>query len=219
MNNRPLVASGCYEVITPNHLLGGGNPNYDSDFTGLDRDAVKEAVLRQMNDLPHLFRQTQERLACFWESLWDQYLVSLRFSKDKMGNRFKMLPKVGDVCIVWKDKDPRHKWRKAVIKELMDSSDGQTRQVKIAIGDREQVRPVNQLYSLELTAEKYLGDPNIAEPPVQAGAPDGLVSKTAAKKRKQVKPIPVPIVRPIRAAAQEAMETRSLVFISHMSSC
>ena len=169
-----------------------------------------------MNDLPHLFRQTQERLACFWESLWDQYLVSLRFSKDKMGNRFKMMPKVGDVCIVWKDKDPRYKWRKAVIKKLMDSSDGQTRQVVISIGGKEQVRPVNQLYSLELTAEKYLDNPKNAKHPEQACEPIGLVSKNAGKKRKQVKPVPVPIVRPIRASAQEAMEkNREILLANH----
>ena len=78
----------------------------------------------------------------------------------------------------------------------------------------EQVRPVNQLYSLELTAEKYLGDPSMTEPSIPVA--DGLVSKTAAKNWKQVKPIPVPIVRPIRAAAQEAMQkNREILLKDH----
>ena len=110
LNNRPLTVVGEYEVITPTHILGGGNPNFDGDFTGLDRDAVREAVLREQNDLPHLFRQAQERLSTFWQVLWDQYLMSLKFSADRIGNKFKRVPKVGDLCIVW-HKDPRRKWK------------------------------------------------------------------------------------------------------------
>ena len=70
---------GEQQVITPVHILGLGNPNFDKDFTGLDRDKVREAVLREQNNLPYLFRQSQERLAIFWKSLWDQYRKKLEY--------------------------------------------------------------------------------------------------------------------------------------------
>ena len=75
LNNRPLTVTGDYEIITPAHILGGGNPNFDGDFTGLDRNEIREFVLREQKDLPHLYRQAQERLASFWQSLWDQYMI------------------------------------------------------------------------------------------------------------------------------------------------
>ena len=216
MNNRPLIASGSYEVITPSHLLGGGNPSFDSDFTGLDRDVVKEAILREQNDLPHLFRQTQERLSSFWITFWDQYLVSLRFSNDKMANKFIMVPKVGDVCIVW-CKDPRRKWRKAVVKELISSQDGQIRQCKICLGTGEQIRPVNQLYSLELTAEKYLENSKVVSSSETVAS--GQVVKPAAKKgRRAIRPIPVAVGRPRRSAALVAVEkNREILLQDHFS--
>ena len=154
LNNRPLAVVGKYEVITPAHILGGGNPNFDGDFTSLDRDEIKEAVLREQRDLPNLFRQAQERLTRFWMSVWDQYLISLRFSKDKIGNRHVNIPKIGDVCIVWQ-KDPRKKWRKAIITDVIFSNDGAIRECQIKMGKTITTRPVNHLYSLEINAESF----------------------------------------------------------------
>ena len=57
--------TGDYEIITPAHILGGDNPNFDGDFTGLDRNEIREFVLREQKDHPHLYRQAQERLASF----------------------------------------------------------------------------------------------------------------------------------------------------------
>ena len=200
LNNRPLTFAGEYEVITPAHILGGGNPNFDGDFTGLDRDAVKESVLREQNDLPHLFRQAQERLSHFWQVFWDQYLVLLRFSDDKMSNKFKNVPKVGDLCIEW-SKDPRKKWKKAIIIELIKSADDQIRQCKIKMDTVVTTRPVNQLYSLELTVEKYL------EAAKQQITPDKEGDTEVIKQDTLVKVQPDPLkVRPKRAATLAAMD-------------
>ena len=154
LNNRPLTVTGDYEIITPAHILGGGNPNFDGDFTGLDRNEIREFILREQRDLPHLYRQAQERLASFWHSLWDQYLISLRFSKDKMSNKNVKIPKLGDICIVWQ-KDPRKKWRKAIITDIIYSNDGNIRECQIKMGKTITTRPVNHLYSLEINAESF----------------------------------------------------------------
>ena len=103
LNNRPLVKVGKIEVITPAHFLGQGIPNTDKDFTGLDRVKIKALALNEQNNLPHLFIQSQEKITSFWKALWDQYLSGLRFARDKRGNRYKKIPRAGDICIVWQD--------------------------------------------------------------------------------------------------------------------
>ena len=142
--------------------------------------------------------------------------MSLRFSNDKMANKFIMVPKVGDVCIVW-CKDPRRKWRKAVVKELISSQDGQIRQCKICVGTGEQIRPVNQLYSLELTAEKYLENSKVVSSSETVAS--GQVVKPAAKKgRRAIRPIPVAVGRPRRSAALVAVEkNREILLQDHFS--
>ena len=210
LNNRPLTVVGEYEVITPAHILGGGNPNFDGDFTGLDRDAVREAVLREQNDLPHLFKQAQERLSIFWQALWDQYLFSLRFSADKVGNRFKRIPKVGDLCIVW-HKDPRKKWKKAIIIELLPSTDGLIRQCKIKMDTVETTRPVNQLYSLEITADDYIETAKQQSKPNSVVVPEAIQQGTKNKVQNSTLS-----VRPKRVAALAAMEkNRELMLQDH----
>ena len=155
LNSRPLTLSGQYDVITPALILGGGQPNYENDFTGIEKDAIYEEVLRERNELPHLYRLAKERLAIFWKALWEQYLSLLRFSADKMCNKFKKKPKIGDLCIVWHKDDPRKKWKKAIILDLFSSADGNIRQCKIKVSTGVMIRPVNQLYSLELNAESF----------------------------------------------------------------
>ena len=209
LNNRPLTVVGQYEVITPAHILGGGNPNFQNDFTGLDRDAIKEAVLREQNNLPHLFRQTQERLSKFWEALWDQYLVSLRFSEDKIGNKYKKIPKIGDVCIVW-HKDPRRKWKKAIITEVIPSADGMVRQCKIKMDKAECIRPVNQLYSLELNADEYV------ESCKQQERAEITAKKASEQSNKKKSQSIVSNERPRREAALLAMQkNRELMLSDH----
>ena len=210
LNNRPLIEVNDHEVITPAHILGGGNPNFDSDFTGLDRDAVREAVLREQNNLPHLFRQAQERLTVFWQALWDQYLMSLRFSVDKRGNKYKKIPKKGDVCIVW-SKDPRRKWKKAIILEVIPSADGAIRECKIKMDTVVTTRPVNQLYSLEITAEEFTKDED-----QQVKTDSGVVQKIKQKGSKERGQVSPEVLRPRRAAAIAALErNRELLLQDH----
>ena len=159
LNDRPLTRVGDNQVITPAHILGQGNPNFDTDFSGLDRALLREVIMREQNNLPHLFTQSQERLTKFWKSFWNQYLCNLRFSGDRVGNKFKRVPKVGDICIIWQD-DPRKKWKKCLILELMPSRDGKIRQCKVKIGSSVTTRAVNQLFCLEIEAEQFAEECN-----------------------------------------------------------
>ena len=127
-----------------------------------------------------------------------------------MSNRFKNIPKVGDLCIVW-DKDPRKKWKKAIITEIIESVDGQIRQCKIKMDTVVTTRPVNQLYSLELTVEKYL------EAAKQQITPDKEVVVKVNKTDNMVDSQSDPLkVRPKRAAALAAIDkNRELMLSEH----
>ena len=68
-----------------------------------------------------------------------------------MGNKHNKIPKLGDICIVWQ-KDPRKKWGKAIITDIIYSDDGNIRECQIKMGKTITTRPVNHLYSLEVNA-------------------------------------------------------------------
>ena len=93
-------------------------------------EKVLEDVLRARRQLPEIYGQLQERQDKFWEALQTQYLETLKFTKDKMGNNFVTRAKVGDVCLIYTDQ-PRLKWKMAVILQLIESKDGQHRQAVI----------------------------------------------------------------------------------------
>ena len=103
------------------------------------------------------------------------------------------------------------------MKELINSQDGQIRQCKICVGTGEQIRPVNQLYSLELTAEKYLENSKVVSSSETVAS--GQVVKPAAKKgRRDIRPIPVAVGRPRRSAALVAVEkNREILLQDHFS--
>ena len=153
LNNRPLIEVGEVQIITPAHFLGQSSHNLDNDFSSMDRERVVEAALKESNDLPHLFTQSQEKITIFWKTLWDQYLSELRFSPDRMGNRYTRVPRVGDICIIWQQ-DPRKRWKKARVLEVIRSDDGQIRECVVKMVTGNTTRSVNQLYFLEITAEE-----------------------------------------------------------------
>ena len=149
MNSRPLCSVGEGNVITPAHFLNSYN-NMETEINSVDREKFLEEVLIIRNELPDLFKQVQRLREQFWQSLWAQYLDKLRFSRDKKKNRFAKVPKVGEVCIIWQD-GPRHGWKKGVILELIKSEDLKIRSCKVQTKNGIIVRPVNLLYSLEMS--------------------------------------------------------------------
>ena len=122
----------------------------ETEINSVDREKFLEEVLIIRNELPDLFKQVQRLREQFWQSLWAQYLDKLRFNRDKKKNRFAKVPKVGEVCIIWQD-GPRHGWKKGVILELIKSEDLKIRSCKVQTKNGIIVRPVNLLYSLEMS--------------------------------------------------------------------
>ena len=152
LNNRPLCRASEQEIITPNHILNGSGAVEGVSLSDPISEKVLEDVLRARRQLPEIYGQLQERQDKFWEALQTQYLETLKFTKDKMGNNFVTRAKVGDVCLIYSDK-PRLKWKMAVILQLIESKDGQHRQAVIKTENGTTTRSLNHLYSMELELE------------------------------------------------------------------
>ena len=110
----------------------------------------------------------------FWCKLQEQYLETLRFTQDKVANRFTTVPQVGDLCIVYDPDEPRIRWKLAIIESKVISKDGLCRSCVVKMENTTTSRPVNHLYKLELDLEE-LYDQNLIDQQkerAQAHAPE-----------------------------------------------
>ena len=155
MNNRPLVEVGSDEVITPAHMLHGAQTNYDTQLLSLNTDTIFNNMIRARKQIPELYRKIAEKKKIFWDKFIDQYLETLRFSQDRTSNRFTKIPAKGDVCIVYNNQYPKHKWQLCLVLETIKSSDGEIRKCKIKIGEVVSQRTIDLLYPLEINAEDF----------------------------------------------------------------
>ena len=151
LNSRPLCKVQGDKIITPAHFLGIQN-DHDPNVTYVDKVQFLQEAIRSRDNINVLHQDTERLREKFWIALWAQYLDNLRFSRTNTGNRHTREPKVNDVCIIW-DASPRNNWKKAVITELIKSEDNNIRSCRVKTAKGEMIRPVNMLYSLELTED------------------------------------------------------------------
>ena len=153
INNRPLVKVGEEEVVTPNNILSGRSAEEDSILTVLNTKEVIDEALRAKKDLPKLNQQTIQRKTLFWKDFQRQYLESIKFSLDTSKSKGSgLLPRKGDMVIMHSH-DPRIKWRKAIVLELIASEDGVFRKCKVKTSTGQTIRATNHLYPLEINVE------------------------------------------------------------------
>ena len=167
LNNRPLCRTSEQEIITPAHILNGEGGVEGVNLSHPIAEQVIEDILKARNQLPEVYKQIKNRQDTFWEALQTQYLQSLKFTSDKMGNNFKTTAKAGDVCLVYSDQ-PRLKWKMAVILRIVESSDGQSRQAVIKMSHGTTTRALNHLYPLELEVEDNDETAKVAQQTVRA---------------------------------------------------
>ena len=155
INTRPLIQVGKLEVITPKHILTGRNQETEDILNVLDVKQIMAEAQAARNSLPHLYQCLTKRRAQFWHNFQQQYLDSIKFSKDATGKKNSgLIPKVSDLVIIH-SKDPRLQWRKAVVIEIFPSSDGQIRKCKVQTATGQTIRAVRDLYPLEMQVESY----------------------------------------------------------------
>ena len=153
VNSRPLCRTQSEEVITPNHILNGLGSIRGSILSTKIAEDTLEQILESRKELPKFYEQVKKRKELFWEKLQQQYLESIRFTADRVANKFIATPQVGDICIVYEDSEPRFKWKIAQIKSNVMSKDGQVRSCVIQTENVTTTRPVNHLYKLEIDVE------------------------------------------------------------------
>ena len=152
INNRPLCRVTDQEIITPNHILNASGTIQGVNLSDPLSEQVLEDIFRARKQLPAIYNQLKDRQETFWQALQSQYLETLKFTKDKMGNSFTTRAKVGDVCLIYSDQ-PRLKWKLAVIMQLIESKDKEHRQAVIRTENGTTTRSLNHLYPLELEVE------------------------------------------------------------------
>ncbi|XP_064077635.1 uncharacterized protein LOC135195304 [Macrobrachium nipponense] len=179
INNRPLTyvdatSPDTVDALTPSHLLYGYRLN--SLPTTIDRDYLNDPDFELDHKLCNeRFKFVSQVIHAFQEQWEKEYLQSLRdrhyFNGDPT-QPFQTKIKVGDVVLVHNE-TPRCMWKLARVIQLMPSSDGLVRVVKLQTSNGETTRSVDKLYPLEVSkpedmytveaAEKNLGDSQNSE--------------------------------------------------------
>ena len=150
LNDRPLTYASNdlddLQPITPSQLLLGFKFHEFPD--SVDFDELSDPTFNSKELLNKAFVQRTKVLQHFWKRWHSEYLLSLRERSCKNGNSSNFV-KVGEVVQIFEDV-PRVNWRLGLITEIIPSSDGMARSVKIKTKNGIFVRAVSHLYPLEI---------------------------------------------------------------------
>ena len=145
--------------ITPNHLVYGreisplpyGEGNLDEEEDP-SYDLLEDEVIKH-------WRRLASRLSAFREQFSEEYLQHLRTKHHADHHSDPMeVPKIkkGDLVLMKHEELKRSLWDMAIVLEILPSSDGKTRAVRLRTKNGECTRPIIKLYPL-LTAEQLEG--------------------------------------------------------------
>ena len=190
MNNRPLCAvyEDDYEdVLTPNHLTFGRRLETTSD--GKPEIHIGKGVGLQKRK-----RFIDTLVDHFWNRWRKEYVTSLREYQRRTNVRHSEKVKMGDIVIIFDDKQPRHLWRMGKVFKLIVSGDGSTRgaEIKVAKTGHMIKRPVNKLYPLVMNtdAECNVNNLNSSEidienPSNKVDCPSSSIENNVGRKSKR----------------------------------
>ena len=164
INRRPLTRATAslddMSCITPMDLIHG----FKENTSIIPEEYVEEYfenLWESKQNLPQQYLRKKANREKFFKNLNDGYFESLRFSspgtpqKQGQGQTHRP-PKVGDVVLI-KEDTLRAEWPRAIIIELLVSSDGKIRKAKVMNNKKHILeRAICNLYSLELEAESVI---------------------------------------------------------------
>ena len=155
LNNRPIGAefeNDQQNIITPNHLIIGRSLESSSDIDNLEI----HAPLDRNTDMLKRKRYIEQVLNHFWGRWRREYLSNLRESQQQNSRQRSTKAKVGDIIIIYDEKEHRHLWRVGKIERLIISNDGQIRGAEVKVAKTNVIirRPVNRLYPLITSTDK-----------------------------------------------------------------
>ena len=148
MNNRPIgqdYEDDQEDVLTPNHLVFGRRLETSNDVNDIPLVGYADN-----NQLIKRKKIIDTMLNHFWQRWQKEYLTSLRESQKTPKKRNSAKITIGDVVIIYDEKQPRHLWRMGKVNRLIKGGDGFVRGAEIKTGKTGAIirRPVNKLYPL-----------------------------------------------------------------------
>ena len=186
VNDRPLSyvpgELNQLEPLTPNHLLCGRKhrifPKETVDWKDVESDPNYEQKILVEKRYMHVSHVCDN----LWKRWEREYLASLRETHNT-GVEHSAWPSIGEIVLV-KDEGPRSKWKLGQVIELHVGKDKIARVATIRTVQNQLVRPIVNLYPLELKQEVQSA-PATQEPSEQDhGRPSRKAAKMAAETRK-----------------------------------
>ena len=128
------------EVLTPNKLLFGRN---------LELCAPNVDVIVG-NDILKRKKHTDILLEHWWNRWHVEYLTELREHQKYKYKKQNLIPRVGDIVLVYDEKLRRSEWKVGRIRELGTSSDKNVRSASVLMKKTGKIlrRPINKLYPI-----------------------------------------------------------------------
>ena len=156
INNRPLTVDHANEVITPNNIITGSNNTDHNMLEVEDTEEILNQAIIERKRIPQLFRDIETKREIFWKRFQEQYLEAIKFDNKPSQPKPGMMPKKGDVVIIYSKEHPKLQWKRGIILELLKSDDGQIRKAKVRTKTTESVKALNHLYPLEAKVEEAI---------------------------------------------------------------
>lgn len=95
--------------------------------------------------------KTKDALWCWWTG---EYLRSLRMRHRLKHGDKKCTLAIGDVVVIQSPEQNRNCWPLGIVKQLIEGRDGVVRGARLRAGQSHLERPIQHLYSLELSCDK-----------------------------------------------------------------
>ena len=130
LNNRPIgidYEDDHEDILTPNHLVFGRRLEAINDVGEiklLSEPTSNRTLVRRK-------RLIDTMLSHFWERWRKEYITSLRETQRISNGRHSEKVSIGDVVIIYDDKQPRHLWKIAKVQNVITGRDGRVRGAEV----------------------------------------------------------------------------------------
>ena len=154
LNNRPIGVDyddDLDTILTPNHLLFGRRLESSNEEIVEDNDNGKTNLIKRRKFMNIILNH-------FWQRWRKEYLTSLReVQRVKIKQRSAKIA-LGDIVIVYDEKQPRHLWQMGRVTNLIAGNDEVIRSASVKMGKSGCIinRPVNKLYPILRNTEEDL---------------------------------------------------------------
>ena len=138
-------------ILTPNHLLFGRRLESSNEEIVEDNDNGKTNLIKRKKFMNIILNH-------FWQRWRKEYLTSLReVQRVKIKQRSAKI-ELGDIVIVYDEKQPRHLWQMGRVTNLIAGNDEVIRSASVKLGKSGCIinRPVNKLYPILRKTEENL---------------------------------------------------------------